>query len=124
MKRTPIKKKSSKQSAIDRKLRKVYQEIDETRPHLCTGCGSPHQLSHSHLIPRSRSRDLICDPNNIQIHCLSCHKKWERGVMAHELADFQQNMQYIKSVDEQYYHIREQKLDKSSAIFLGDYQVK
>ena len=45
-------------------------------------------------------------------------------MMAHELADFQQNMQYIKSVDEQYYHIREQKLDKSSAIFLGDYQVK
>ena len=31
MKRTPIKKKSSKQSAIDRQLRKVYKEIDETR---------------------------------------------------------------------------------------------
>ena len=124
MKRTPISNKSSKQSSIDRELNNVYKEMAETRPHRCTGCGSYHQLTHSHLIPRSRSRELVTDPNNINYHCLSCHKKWENGVLAHEMTDFNRNMKYIKSVDEEYFHIREAKLDKDGAFFLGDYQVK
>ena len=113
MRRTPIRKKSKKQSSIDRELRKVYQEMSETRRHCCTGCGTNQQLSHSHLIPRSRRRDLITDINNITYHCLTCHKKWERGVLANELFDYHSNMEYIKSVDEQYFHIREQKLEKN-----------
>ena len=120
MKRTPIKRKSKKQNSIDRELRKVYQEMSETRPHRCTGCGTYHQLSHSHLIPRSRRRDLITDINNITYHCLGCHKKWENGVNADEMSDFKRNMDYIKSVDEQYFHIREQKLDKNNNIFFKD----
>lgn len=117
MKRTPIRKKSKKQNKIDRELRLVYQEIDETRPHKCTGCGTYHQLSHSHLIPRSRRRDLITDPNNITLHCLTCHKKWERGVSTDEMSDFHRNMNYIKTVDIEYYYLREQKLDKNNNIF-------
>lgn len=109
MKITPIRKKSKKQSIIDREVRNVYQEMSETRRHSCTGCGTHLQLSHSHLIPRSRRRDLVADINNITYHCLTCHTKWERGVSANELYDYHSNMQYIKSVDEQYYHIREQK---------------
>ena len=70
MKITPIRKKSKKQSIIDRE---------------------------------------VADINNITYHCLTCHTKWERGVSANELYDYHSNMQYIKSVDEQYYHIREQK---------------
>jgi len=124
VKRTPISNKSSKQSSIDRDLKKVYQEMAETRTLRCTGCGSYQQLTHSHLIPRSRSRELVTDPNNINYHCLSCHKKWENGVLAHEMTDFNRNMKYIKSVDEDYFHIREQKLDKGGAFFFGDYQVK
>tara|TARA_R110001592_G_scaffold20489_4_gene83030 strand:- start:547 stop:915 length:369 start_codon:yes stop_codon:yes gene_type:complete len=117
VKRTPIKKKSKKQNSIDRELKKVYQEMSETLPHKCTGCGSYQQLSHSHLIPRSRRRDLITDINNIRYHCLPCHKKWENGINADEMTDFQRNMEYILSVDEQYYHIREQKLDKNNNIY-------
>ena len=124
MKKSPVNKKSSKQSSIDSQLKKVYKEMSETRPHRCTGCGSHRQLTHSHIIPRSRSRELVCDPNNITYHCLSCHRKWENGVLAHELTDFQRNMNYIKSVDEPYFHIRDEKLDKNSAFFLGDYQSK
>ena len=45
-------------------------------------------------------------------------------MVAHEMTDFQRNMEYIKSVDEHYFHIRVQKLDKNKAFFLGDYQVK
>ena len=113
MKITPIRKKSKKQSAIDRELRKVYQEMAHSRRHCCTGCGSNQRLSHSHLIPRSRRRDLITDINNITYHCLDCHKKWERGVLANELYDYHSNMNYIKSVDEEYFNIREQKLYKN-----------
>lgn len=113
MKRSPIRKKSKKQEALDRELRKVYKEMSLTRRHNCTGCGTNQHLSHSHLIPRSRRRDLVADINNITYHCLSCHKKWERGVLAHELYDYHSNMKYIKSVDEQYFHIREQKLEKN-----------
>ena len=105
-----IRKKSKKQSAIDRELRKVYQEMEESRSHSCTGCGTYHQLSHSHIIPRSRRSDLTTDINNITYHCLDCHRKWERGVSAHELYDYHSNMEYIKSVDEQYFNIREQKI--------------
>jgi len=114
MKRTPIRRKSKKQSAIDRQLRDVYIEMCETRRHICTGCGSPHQLSHSHLIPRSRRRDLVADINNITYHCLPCHKKWEAGVNANEMYDYHSNMDYIKSVDSEYFNIREQKLAKNN----------
>ena len=58
-----IRRKSKKQSAIDRELKKVYQEMEESRTHSCTGCGTYHQLSHSHIIPRSRRSDLTTDIN-------------------------------------------------------------
>jgi 5-methylcytosine-specific restriction endonuclease McrA len=109
---------------VNKELEKVYQKMSETLPHRCSGCGTYNQLTHSHLIPRSHSKSLITDINNIRYHCFSCHKKWENGVVAHEMTDFQRNMDYIKSVDEHYFHIRVQKLDKNKAFFLGDYQVK
>ena len=45
-------------------------------------------------------------------------------MVAHEMTDFQRNMEYIKSVDEKYFNMRVDILDKNSAFFLGDYQVK
>ena len=98
--------------------------MSETIPHRCSGCGTHNQLTHSHLIPRSRSKSLITEIKNIRYHCFSCHKKWERGIVSHEMTDFQRNMEYIKSVDLNYFHIREQKLEKNSAFFMGDYQSK
>ena len=68
---------SKKQKDINKKLGKVYMEIMDERGHYCTGCGrSDVPLSNSHLIPRSRRSDLICDKRNITYHCLSighCH---------------------------------------------------
>ena len=92
MKRTPIRKKSKKQNAIDRELKKVYQEMSETRKPVCSGCGTWQYLTHSHIIPRSRRRDLVVDINNITYHCMNCHRKWERGVNADDLYDFHMNM--------------------------------
>ena len=69
-----MKKISKKQSKINKELRKVYMDILETRGHWCTGCGrSSIPLSHSHIIPRSRRADLVCDKNNITYHCLIGH---------------------------------------------------
>ena len=112
MKRTPLKRKSDKQVDIDRKLKLIYEDMAINRPHICSGCGTNQNLTHSHLIPRSRSRDLICDPNNITFHCMNCHKKWENGVLANEMTDFLRNMTYIKTVDEGYFNIKHEKLQK------------
>ena len=60
-----MKKVSNKQKKINNKLKKVYREIAETRGHYCTGCGrSDVPLSHSHIIPRSRRKDLELDSIN------------------------------------------------------------
>lgn len=112
-----------KSLAINKELQKVYQKMAETLTQRCSGCGTYNKLTHSHLIPRSHSKTHITDINNIRYHCFSCHLKWERGKVAHEMTDFQRNMQYIKSVDEHYYNMRVSILDKNSAFFLGDYQV-
>ena len=109
-KRTQVKKITKKQSEINRELRKVYHQIDINRPKFCTGCLSNQQLSHSHLIPRSYNRDLVCEEKNIAIHCMSCHKKWERGVAVEDMLDFESNMNILKELDESYYNLRKVKL--------------
>lgn len=108
--RTQVKKITKKQSEINRELKKVYHQIDIDRPKFCTGCLSNQQLSHSHLIPRSYNRDLVCVEKNIAIHCMSCHKKWERGVDVEDMLDFDRNMNILKELDESYYNLRRVKL--------------
>jgi len=107
-------------------LTKVYNRIAETREHVCTGCGiSGVPLSHSHIIPRSRRRDLICEIKNITYHCLTlnghigCHTIWDDGTEAEKemLLDYEINMKYIKSVDEQYYNLLLNRRFKSEYFF-------
>ena len=105
-----MKQISKKQSIINRELKKVYKEIYYDRGQFCTGCGTSENLSHSHLIPRSRRSDLTTDKRNITYHCLSmggtvgCHDKWE-GKQRVELLDYVSNMEYIKEVDNEYYYL-------------------
>ncbi len=99
-----MKKVSSKQSKINKELKRVYKEISQERGHYCSGCGrSDVPLSHSHLIPRSRRPDLQTDKRNITYHCLSmggsngrkgCHEIWE-GINRDRLIDYHKNMEYI-----------------------------
>ena len=109
-----MRKISEKQKKINKELKKIYKEIAETRPHVCSGCGRGDvPLSHSHIIPRSRRKDLITDINNITYHCLSiggrvgCHELWESGdiLKKQSLLDFGDSMEYIQSVDEEYYYL-------------------
>jgi hypothetical protein len=105
-----LKRISKKQNVINRELKKVYNEISYERGHFCTGCGTSNNLSHSHIIPRSRRSDLTTDKRNITYHCLSigehkgCHDKWE-GKQRVELLDYERNMDYIKEVDKEYYYL-------------------
>ena len=55
----PMKAVSSKRIQEQIKYQKVCQEISKERGHRCESCGSTEFLSYSHLVPRSRRRDLI-----------------------------------------------------------------
>lgn len=104
---------SKKQAASNRKLKKVYEEIANERGHYCTGCGKSSvdvPLSHSHLIPRSRRKDLETDKRNITYHCLSmgdrkgCHDMWE-STQRVKLLDYHKNMETILELDVEYYYL-------------------
>ena len=108
-----MKKISSKQREIRRKLNKVYSEINYERGHFCEGCGRTEgdvPLSHSHIIPRSRRADLICIKDNIQYLCLSmgerkgCHEMWESRNKS-KLLCYHKNLEYILEMDIEYYFI-------------------
>ncbi len=108
-----MKKISSKQRAENKKLKEVYLDIANDRPHYCTGCGRGDlPLSHSHIIPRSRRKDLVCDPNNITYHCLGdstrrgCHTIWEGSLEDKQsLLDYHKNIEYILENDTEYYFL-------------------
>ena len=106
-------KRSAKENKIKRELKKLYQEIAEERPHFCTGCGrSDVPLSHSHIIPVSRRKDLKLKKDNITYHCLSmgqqrkgCHEMWESKSERSMLLDYHKNLEYILETDSEYYFL-------------------
>lgn len=111
-----MRKVSYKQAKENKLLSKVYEEMAEDRGHYCTGCGrSDVPLSHSHIIPRSRRKDLVLEPRNITYHCLDsgvgtnrkgCHHIWEGNIESKMLLlDYHSNLEYILEVDAEYYFI-------------------
>ena len=108
-----MKRISNKQKEIKKRLNKVYAEIAFERGHYCEGCGRTEAavpLSHSHIIPRSRRSDLICNKDNIQYLCLSignrrgCHEIWESRNKT-KLLCYHKNLEYILEVDTEYYFL-------------------
>ena len=109
-----MKRISNKQKEINKRLNKVYASISFERGHYCEGCGRTEAavpLSHSHIIPRSRRSDLICDKDNIQYLCLSmgdgrrgCHDIWESRDKK-KLLCYHKNLEYILEVDTEYYFL-------------------
>lgn len=113
LKRTPIKKRSTKQTYIEHQYKLVCRDMDYIREKVCTGClryqGGDIRLSHSHIISRQDCHNigkpyLIYDPNNIAFHCMTfgenkgCHNKWESPTQRHLLADYEENIKYIEQV--------------------------
>ena len=119
LKRSPLKAKKSlnkiskRQKSKNVELKEAYDLMSETREHKCTGCGSRYNLSHSHIIPRSRRPDLVSDSNNITYHCLTkngepgCHDIWEHGTLEEKknLWDYEELMSYIMEVDQEWYFL-------------------
>lgn len=96
-------------------LTKTYEQIAIERDHICTGCGSKENLSHSHLIPRSRRPDLKAAKENIVYHCMSignstgCHSQFESLDVIH-MIDFKVNFAIIYLLDKEYFWLRVNKL--------------
>ena len=101
-----IRKKSEKQKIRDEEIKEVYAEVDKGVQE-CSGCGSGRQLTRSHIIPRSRRKDLETKILNIVFDCMDCHTVWEHGEWEEKkkLLNFEKRMEYIKSVDSEYYEL-------------------
>lgn len=105
--KTKVNAKSSKQKAIDVEYRSAKERMFKERDHVCTGCNSVtgiDNLTHSHLIPRSRRRDLVSEYTNITYHCIECHGIWE-SVDRVKLLDYDVNMNIVKGLDPYYYEL-------------------
>ncbi len=119
LKRTPLKSRkrvnsvSIKQKEKNKSIKATYDLMSKIREHVCTGCGTTKNLSHSHIIPRSRRSDLVDNIENITYHCLvkdgsrGCHDVWEHGTLEERktLNDYTALMKYIKKVDPQWYFL-------------------
>ncbi len=96
--------KSKLQEDIEDEYRRVKKELFDSQEQLCSGCRSSFSCTPSHLIPRSRRRDLITDKRNIKPHCNECHPKWESPRRI-QLLDYEENMEIVKELDYEYYMI-------------------
>lgn len=93
--------KSKKQIAKDKDLHKVYSAMDNGENIFCTGCGKTHELTHSHLLPRSLFKQHEANPVNLTYHCLTCHELWATLLMV-DLLDYTDNMNKMKSLEPNY----------------------
>lgn len=90
---------SKSKSSMNRSIKKTYEEMSLENEHICTGCGSGYNLTHSHIIARSKRYDLSDNKDNVAYHCMICHTTWETVGERIYLDDYVDNMEYIKYVD-------------------------
>lgn len=104
---------SNKRQKVQNSYNLILKEIKREREEKCEGCGNLKYLSPSHLIPRSRRPDLIADKRNIRFHCMEglfgkkgCSIIWESGSLEEKqgMFDFEENIEFIKEVDLEYYN--------------------
>lgn len=113
-KKKSVKKISEQQKIINELYKKTCEEIDNTREHICSGCGRNNSLSHSHIISRQDCKNygllsLIADKRNITFHCIDngeikgCHLKWENPKERKQLLDYKRNIIFIKAINQEIY---------------------
>ncbi len=100
-----MKNKSSKQRAIDAKLKVIYQDhMDDNEP-CCYCCGTYNGYrDFSHLVPRGYNRDLVTEPYNIVLKCRKHHKAWEANDRT--MPKYDELMERVKELDRSYYDLR------------------
>lgn len=97
-------------------LKEAYK-IVEKRESFCSGCGQSSLLSKSHIIARSKNRDLIANPDNIVYDCLQreipdqfgikgCHSRWESFNIEEMLTldNFWERMDFVKKHEIEMYN--------------------
>lgn len=69
----------------------------------CRGCYGTSSLTASHVIRRSAREDLATKEDNITIHCMDCHNKWDSNIIDRmiQLNDFADSLYYISQVDKE-----------------------
>lgn len=80
-------------------FQKVCAEIIRSRDYVCRGCGNANiPLDFSHTVARSQYPSLVCDPNNIELMCRSCHTIWEHGNIEQQsqLNNFRDMIKYMR----------------------------
>lgn len=113
-----IKQSSKKGEVIEREYKKVKIEIWSEREHLCESCRGSQYLSFSHLIPRSRRKDLIAKKKNIKIHCMTfgdnigCHDKYEAGDIGNFI-DREEILEIVKELDYEFFQLKFGKYDRT-----------
>lgn len=99
-----MKKYSDKRAKIAKRYTIILREINEEREPLCESCGKP-QYEHSHIIPKSRSAELIADKENIIRQCRDCHINWETGYIW-LMDNGDKVMAWLKQKNPEYYMVK------------------
>lgn len=89
-----------RQAKIDKEIIRIKKEKLKEKKY-CRGCYNNFTLTASHIIRRSQRPDLTTEWDNITIHCINCHEKWDSNELSKmvQLIDFPDNMYYISQVD-------------------------
>lgn len=114
-KKNTLKSVSKKESKNLRERARIYEEIDEERLKICSGCGQRSFLSHSHLISQ-KNKKFQSDKRNIVYDCmqreisdqfgsLGCHSRWESGSLEkiRTLTNWEYRMRFLKEEDPEKY---------------------
>ena len=96
IKRTPIKKNTTKTSRKIREDVKFYNELWNENPHYCENCkiylGEELNKSYiSHILSKGAYPKHRHNKENINILCFKCHQKWEFG-NKQEMSIYKTNM--------------------------------
>jgi len=110
LKRRAVKRVTGVQKAINDEYKQVIQQIAYEREHVCSACGYNQHLDNSHIIARSRCKEiskphLITDKKNIVYDCRKCHMWWESLNWQHILYfnNLEYRLQYIEEHDPELY---------------------
>lgn len=107
---SPPNKVSKREARNIKNKHKAYKMMEEQLPHVCSGCGTGSNLTHSHLIPTGQRKHLEAVLSNLRFHCLNCHTLWENDNEGRKvMMDYAENMHRIKILDIQYYNLITEK---------------
>jgi hypothetical protein len=99
-----VNKISKREARNIRNKHRAYDIMAETREHVCSGCSTGSNLTHSHLVPVAQNKKLEAVVSNIVYQCGPCHHIFEHDTEGRKLLlDYEDNMRKISILDPSYY---------------------